>query len=106
MDLTHAYHDINKPLLHYKRKVWYDDSKGINKLDELAEILGLKSLTICGEKDDESDIAIIRTNNAGNGLILENCHLELEIKEVYESMLFKDNEGHKTSFRRGEKNVI
>lgn len=106
MDLQHAYHDINKPLLHYKREVWYNDSKGINRLDELAHILGLKSLKVCGEKDDENDIAIIKTNNAGDGLVLENCHLEVEILDHYESMIVKDKEGNKTSLKRGEKNVI
>lgn len=106
MDLQHAYHDINKPLLHYKREVWYDDNKGIDRLNELAKILGFKKLTVCGEKDDENDIAIIKTNNAGDGLILENCHLAVEIFDHYESMLVKDKEGNKTVLKRGEKNVI
>ena len=106
MDTRHIYDDINKPLLHYKRKVWYDDSKGINELEQLTTILGFKKLTICGEKDDEEDIAIIKTNNAGDGLILENCHLKIEILDQYDSILIKDKEGKKTSFKRGEENVI
>ena len=106
MDLEHAYHDIEKPLLHHKREVWYNDSKGINRLQELATVLGFKSLAICGEKDDESDSAIIKTNNAGDGLILENCHLKIEMFDYYESMTVKDNQGKKTSFNRGEENVI
>ena len=79
MDDEKVYTDISKPLLHHKREVWYDDSQHINKLPTLAQILGFKKINICGNKDNESDVAIVKTNNAGNGLIVENCHLEVQI---------------------------
>lgn len=102
----YAYNNITKPLLHHKKEVWYDDSKNINKLDELANLLGFKALIICGEKDDESDIAKIKTDNRGTKLILENCHLRIVIKDDLEGMMIKDNQGQKTIFKRGEDNVI
>ncbi len=106
MDLEHAYHDINKPLMKYKRKVWYDDNKNINELVQLAKILGFESLEICGEKDDINDIAIVKTNNSGDGLILENCHLKVNIFDYYKQMVVKDSKGNKTTFKRGEENVV
>lgn len=106
MDMTHAYNNKKQPLSSYKRVVWYDDSKNINRLEELAGVLNLKSVKICGEKDDDSDIAIVRTNNKGTGLILENCHLKVIISDTYESMIIKDSSGQKTKLIRGEENVI
>ena len=102
----YIYHDINKPLNKYKRVVWYDDSKEINRLDELASILGLKEIKVCGEKDDESDIAIIKTNNAGDSLIIENCHIEIVLLDYHDFYQVKDSSGNKTRFKRGDKNVI
>lgn len=106
MDLKNVYEDHEKPLKNYKRVVWYNDSTNINRLDELASILGLKQLVICGEKDDENDIAIVKTNNAGNGLILENCHLQIIIKDIHHTVIVKDNDGNKTYYTRGDDNVI
>lgn len=106
MDMTHAYNNKKQPLSSYKRVVWYDDSKNINRLKELANILNLKSIRICGEKDDDSDIAIVRTNNKGTGLILENCHLAVEILDFFESIIIKDCSEQKTKIIRGEEYVI
>lgn len=104
--MDYIYHDNEAPLRQYKNKVWYDDSKGIDELELLAFVLGFKSLTIFGDKDDESDIAVIKTNNRGTGLTLENCHLKIEIKDYFEKVAVRDGNGNKTYFNRGDKNVI
>ena len=101
-----VYNDIVKPLKNYKNHIWYDDSKGINEMVNLAEILVLKSITICGEKDATEDIAKVYTNKNGDGLVIENCHLKIDIKDLYNAMSVKDKDGNKTIFRRGDENVI
>lgn len=101
-----VYNDIVKPLKNYKNHVWYDDSKGIDEMANLAAILDLKSIAICGEKDAEEDIAKVYTNKNGDGLVIENCHLKIDIQDWYNAMSVKDKDGNKTIFRRGDKNGI
>lgn len=102
----YCYDNIEKPFKNHKREVWYDDSKEVNRLDELAQLLGLRKIMLYGEKDDEADIAIIKTNNAGDGLILENCHIKLVLNDNVDKYCVKDSEGNKTFFDRGDTNVI
>lgn len=101
-----VYNDIVKPLKKYKNHVWYDDSKGIDEMVTLAAILDLKNITICGEKDAEEDVAKVYTNKNGDGLIIENCHLKIDIKDCYLGMSVKDKDGNKTVFMRGDDNGI
>lgn len=101
-----VYNDIVKPLKKYKNHVWYDDSKGIDEMATLAAILDLKSITICGEKDAEEDVAKVYTNKNGDGLVIENCHLKIDIKDWYDAMSVKDKDGNKTIFKRGDENGI
>lgn len=104
--MDYIYNDIEKPLKKYKNYIWYDEFAGINRLHRLAKVLGLKELILCGEKDDEDDIAAIRTNPEGDGLILDNCHLKLVLLDNVSCFSVKNKEGEKTYFNGGEENVI
>lgn len=98
MDKNNFYTNFTKPLKNNKNTIWYDSEKGINKLKELAGLIGLQDFIVIKDNDDN---AVVKSVD-GKELEIVNCQLQLIFLPHTQQYITKDWNGKKTFYNTDE----